>query len=310
MAIDTLSLDFGRDKPFCCYMYRDPRRGKARQPIYVGKGLLSSRRPDSHWIRGTSNPLFRKILANIRKAGLEPIIEILAFFDNNDDACRLEVELIARIGRRNLGKGPLANLTDGGEGIVGLIQTEEQRRKNSLSQAALWADPEIRKLRSETAKPNLDLGRFDPEVRKRAVAGITASKAALRLDPIKSKAQSEQRSALRTEAWANPVVREKYETRIRASKGSKSTKMKAHWEDPEYRTVHGANVGAATQAAWDNPVTRASRSAAIAAGKRAKAAETSATMSAVWADPVRKAQIVAKRNATIVRKRAAKLAAD
>lgn len=41
----------------------------------------------------------------------------------------LEVLLIAYYGRRDLGKGTLVNLTDGGEGFINVIKTEEHKRK-------------------------------------------------------------------------------------------------------------------------------------------------------------------------------------
>ena len=49
MATDPLALDFGRDKRFCVYIYRDPRPRWRREPFYVGKGLTKIR-PDIHWI--------------------------------------------------------------------------------------------------------------------------------------------------------------------------------------------------------------------------------------------------------------------
>jgi hypothetical protein len=37
LAHDPLPLDFGRDKEFCVYVYRDPRHRRL-EPIYVGEG--------------------------------------------------------------------------------------------------------------------------------------------------------------------------------------------------------------------------------------------------------------------------------
>ncbi len=44
-----------------------------------------------------------------------------------------EVELIKKYGRKDLGEGNLVNMTDGGEGIIGKIYTEEYRKKLSDS---------------------------------------------------------------------------------------------------------------------------------------------------------------------------------
>lgn len=306
MASDTFTLKITSDKPFYCYMYCDPRPDKNNQPIYVGKGVVVSRRAEYHWIKGTSNSLFRKVLDKIRLAGLVPLIRIIAYCDTNDEACFIEMGMISKIGRRNLSTGPLTNLTDGGEGIVGLIHTDEHRRKNSVSKKKRWADPDVYEKWLEVARPNLDIGRYDPAVRKKMTATLLVTKAELRADPVRSQQQSEQRSILRTEAWAKPEIREKYTASSRAAKPSKSTKMLAHWDDPEYYAAHAPNVGAAARASWDNPESRASRSAAIRVGKKAKAAETSVTMSAIWADPIKKAAINAKRAATRVANKAKK----
>ncbi len=50
-----------------------------------------------------------------------------------EQACELEIFLIDMIGRRDKGKGSLVNHTDGGEGVVGRIVTEETKKKISIS---------------------------------------------------------------------------------------------------------------------------------------------------------------------------------
>lgn len=52
-----------------------------------------------------------------------------------DEAVILERELIDLFGRRDVGLGPLVNHTNGGEGISGLVFTDEHRRKLSESNA-------------------------------------------------------------------------------------------------------------------------------------------------------------------------------
>jgi hypothetical protein len=77
-------------KPFCTYVYRDPRSQKL---IYVGKGATKTR-PNSHWKFGAQNMKFARILKEIKDLGMKPVVEIVGYFDNEEDALRLEDELI------------------------------------------------------------------------------------------------------------------------------------------------------------------------------------------------------------------------
>ncbi len=63
----------------------------------------------------------------------DPVRIILQDWPSEEDAFAAEKFLIVYYGRADLGTGCLRNLTDGGEGISGLIVTEENRRKKSLS---------------------------------------------------------------------------------------------------------------------------------------------------------------------------------
>ena len=61
-----------------------------------------------------------------------------------EEACQMERDLIKQYGRIDKGTGILTNLTDGGDGTVGLIRTEEHRNKISKSLTGL--------IRSEESK--------------------------------------------------------------------------------------------------------------------------------------------------------------
>ena len=63
----------------------------------------------------------------VKKYGYD--IEILFTDLTIDEACEKEVELIKKYGRRDLGKGSLVNLTDGGEGPTGHKHSEETKMK-------------------------------------------------------------------------------------------------------------------------------------------------------------------------------------
>lgn len=69
---------------------------------------------------------FWKDVAN--KYGYE--VQILKRDLSREDASELEILLIAHYGRRNLGKGTLVNLTDGGEyGTTGMVITEGHKQR-------------------------------------------------------------------------------------------------------------------------------------------------------------------------------------
>lgn len=97
---------------FYTYIYYDPSRNN--EPIYVGKGTKS--RAWLHIKRKNKHPFVQR-LQFMKKNGIIPIIGIYAGLDE-EFAHLLEMELIAKFGRKDLGKGPLLNLTDGGEGTT------------------------------------------------------------------------------------------------------------------------------------------------------------------------------------------------
>ena len=89
-------------------------------PFYAGKGsgirVLHHEMNSEHINNRFKARIIRKLLK-----GSHPIGYSLEFFDDENAAHIREIELIRIIGRRNKDKGPLANLTDGGEGTVGHI---------------------------------------------------------------------------------------------------------------------------------------------------------------------------------------------
>ena len=102
------------------YVYRHIRLD-TNQPFYIGIGsdekykrANEKRRRNIYWKR------------IIEKTPYE--VEIL--FDNIswDEACKKEIEFIALYGRFSIG-GTLCNLTDGGQGNLGLIFSDEHKDK-------------------------------------------------------------------------------------------------------------------------------------------------------------------------------------
>lgn len=142
------------NKKYYIYAYLDPRKnGEFKygdyifeyEPFYIGKGC--NKRCDDH-LRESSlrEKSFKDNKINkLLKLGLEPMILKISENLFEIDAFELEIKIIKKIGRFNLKKGPLTNLTDGGDGISGLIKTKEHRRKLSESHIGKKMSLEARK---------------------------------------------------------------------------------------------------------------------------------------------------------------------
>lgn len=95
------------------------------RPCYVGKGC-NYRWKDHE--RKASNPHLGRIIASA--GGVVPKIKLREGLTNSA-AIEIELALIAAIGRIKNG-GPLVNLTDGGEGVLGFRASPEQIEANRL----------------------------------------------------------------------------------------------------------------------------------------------------------------------------------
>ena len=97
------------------------------EPFYVGKG-------SAH--RGSSKVEYERAYVKDRGAHWKNvekkygrIVEIIASCPTDEEAQRLERQLIFEIGRLDLGTGSLINRTDGGDGCAGIIVSKEARKK-------------------------------------------------------------------------------------------------------------------------------------------------------------------------------------
>lgn len=111
------------------YAYRNPLNGGV--PFYVGKG--SGHRVRDHMLEakrdGFAPRANRHKISTIRSilvAGMDPIVQIVEENLSEERAFELEEFLIAEIGRADQGKGPLTNLSDGGEGGRGIDRRGEK----------------------------------------------------------------------------------------------------------------------------------------------------------------------------------------
>lgn len=113
---------------FYIYVYFDPSRDL--EAIYVGKG--KGKRSHAHLTRTDKHP-FTQRLQKMAKLGVIPIIERYEGL-TEEAAFALEIALIAEIGRKDLSKGTLLNLSDGGEGPNGCVFSAEAREKIASKQ--------------------------------------------------------------------------------------------------------------------------------------------------------------------------------
>lgn len=123
---------------FYVYIYLNPlKNGNYKygkfvfdyEPFYVGKGKGYRYKEHILEIRKNreKNYLKKNILNKIKNNNKEPII--IKLYDNitENSAFRLERFLINLIGRRDLDKGTLSNMSDGGEGCSGVDYTYNRR---------------------------------------------------------------------------------------------------------------------------------------------------------------------------------------
>lgn len=102
------------------------------EPFYIGKGT------DDRIINSMcSKGVFKnsKIKSIKSKGGKVIRFKLYENLENNE-ALELEKILISKIGRRDLNKGPLTNLTDGGDGRLVSPHSEETKRKISETKKA------------------------------------------------------------------------------------------------------------------------------------------------------------------------------
>jgi len=122
---------------FYSYVYFNPQRKTPQfpngTPFYVGKG--QHKRAFDHLNTdhrdAAANNYKRNTIRKLQRNGLNPTITCAWYGTDEQYAYRVEKLLIAMWGRADLGKGPLTNLTDGGEGDSGRIVSDETRRKMS-----------------------------------------------------------------------------------------------------------------------------------------------------------------------------------
>jgi len=131
------------------YIYRHIRPDK-NEVFYIGKGCyISKSHSKRHQEKSRRNKWWNRIVQ--KNNGIYDI-EIIYESETEMEINEKEKEFIKLYGRRDLGKGTLVNLTDGGDGSLGIKITEETKKKLS----ALWSGENHpnygRKLSEETCR--------------------------------------------------------------------------------------------------------------------------------------------------------------
>ena len=98
------------------------------QPFYVGKG--KKKRDKSHLYpcnlknKSHKNNIIKQIL---KETSEEPIHYRIYENLTNDEAIKIEADIIKKFGRENDGSGILANMTDGGEGVNNFVDKNKNK---------------------------------------------------------------------------------------------------------------------------------------------------------------------------------------
>ncbi|KKM16433.1 hypothetical protein LCGC14_1685900 [marine sediment metagenome] len=140
-----------KNKTFYVYVYLDPRKlGKYLygdyffnyEPFYMGKGK-NDRKYDhlkeaknKSITKGNKHKFYK--IKQILNDGLEPIINVIDYFNSAKEALDIEKSMISIIGRRDLKQGPLVNLTDGGRGMLNFSEDVKRKISNSLKGNIPW----------------------------------------------------------------------------------------------------------------------------------------------------------------------------
>ena len=119
------------------------RRMDTNEVFYVGIGVDKKRSNN----KTRRNKYWKNI---VNKHGYT--VEILHENISHDECREIEIDLIRKYGRKDLGTGSLCNLTDGGEGVLGLIVSDETKRKLSEINKGKKVSDETRRKLSEMNK--------------------------------------------------------------------------------------------------------------------------------------------------------------
>lgn len=175
---------------FYVYVHRKATTGAV---FYVGKG--TGKRA---WRNEARNNLWVK---TADKYGV--VVEVVHAFGDEALAFELECELILHFGRINTRTGCLVNMTDGGEGSTGQVQTDAKREKIRAASLGLKRSPEF----SEACRVRMMNFRHTPESRaKISLAHLGKTISAEHAAAVSRAQTGRKRSSEFIEAMSKRVV--------------------------------------------------------------------------------------------------------
>jgi hypothetical protein len=161
---------------FYVYALTDPRN--ENRFFYIGKG--KGHRATNHLVASANreNNSKQSTIKAIRNEGWEPSVNYLVENLTETEAHLKEIELIAYYGRKDLGKGHLTNLTDGGEGTSGHRHTDATKHKMRMADRSKYkriapVSEETKRKVSESlkGKPSWSSGKHWTEEQKSKLKG-------------------------------------------------------------------------------------------------------------------------------------------
>lgn len=156
------------------YVYRHIRLDK-NEPFYIGIGKDEGGKYIRAYQKGSargSSIIWKKIVSKT-----EYEVEILLDNLEWEEAGRKEIEFISLYGRIDRGTGVLANLTNGGDGNLGLIHSPEALKKigeATKNRVGYWKG---KKMHPNTTKASADTKRGKPSPMKGKAASEKTKKA-------------------------------------------------------------------------------------------------------------------------------------
>lgn len=216
---------------FYVYGYFRPDK---KEFFYIGKGCGG--RAYIHFTHSHSSAVTRTI-AKLKRNGFEPEVRIL--FEGDDAASKCaEIELIAFYGRKDLEKGTLLNMTDGGDGTVGRVVSEAERVAFSKQSKAAWNDATIRLKIIAGLKESWQR----PLTRAHRMAGARIAGDKHRIRIVNNPEERERLRQQMRNAWLNPEFRQRITDAVKRQTNDplfrqlNSQRIKTKWKtDPSYR---------------------------------------------------------------------------